>query len=235
MATVENFTPLNLITDQTNDWKICIRVHINWRKTYWKNPNNASSLEMILVDQQGFKIRATTDKQAMTFFGDTFKEGEHFVLSNFRVGKHDDDVKLIQHEFKIHLTRTSIVRKSPAFVIERDVFRVVSYDDICQMWRSKSNDIVDVVGKLVEMHPIRVTRSKGVDTKSLEFQLKDNSGQKIRCALWNGHATHLHEYVSALDDAMKAKVVVFIHNCKVKEWDGAPQDIREQIINNGKV
>ncbi|XP_071731691.1 uncharacterized protein [Rutidosis leptorrhynchoides] len=109
MATVENFTPLNLITDQTNDWKICIRVHINWRKTYLKNPNNASSLEMILVDQQGFKIRATTDRQGMTFFGDTFKEGEYFVLSNFRVGKHDDDVKLIQHAFKIHLSRTTKV------------------------------------------------------------------------------------------------------------------------------
>ncbi|XP_071714698.1 uncharacterized protein [Rutidosis leptorrhynchoides] len=177
------------------DCNICVRVHINWRKTYWRNPNNASSLEMILVDTEGMKIRATIEKQFMNFFGDTFKEGEHFELSNFHVRKHDDDLKLIGHDCKIQIERTTKVHKTAAFDIEIDVYRVVTYDDVHNLLKVKFEDIFDVVG----------------------------NGQKMRCALWNHHATHLHEYVSALDDAKKAKVVIFMHNCKVKEWNGAPQ------------
>ncbi|XP_071687031.1 uncharacterized protein [Rutidosis leptorrhynchoides] len=218
MEAVSEITPLKLITDQNSDVMIKVKVHITWRKTYWKNPNSASSLEIIFVDSEGSKIRATLDKAAMTFFGSTFKEGNYYEVSNFRVCKDNDDVPLLDHDFKIHLMRGSRVRKTPAFDIQKDVFRVVKYDDVNQSLL-KEDEIFDVVGKLVELKDLRVTRSKGIETKCIEFQLQDLSGENIKCALWGQHATHLHEYVAALDDTFKNNVVMLIHNCRLKVWE----------------
>ncbi|XP_071712980.1 uncharacterized protein [Rutidosis leptorrhynchoides] len=46
--------------------------------------------------------------------------------------------------------------------------------------------------------------------------------KRINCALWAQHATKLFEYASAHknDDA---PIVVLIHNCKVRDWQGFPQ------------
>ncbi|XP_071694166.1 uncharacterized protein [Rutidosis leptorrhynchoides] len=148
MEAVNEYTPLNLISDEKSDWSIRVKVHITWRKTYWKNPNSASSFEMILVDEQGFKMRATLDKNSMAFFGNTFKEGDFFELSNFRVGKYDDDVPLIEHGFKIHILRATRVRKTAAFKIHRDVFNVVSYDDVNQSVLKPD----DIFGKIINSY-----------------------------------------------------------------------------------
>ncbi|XP_071728895.1 uncharacterized protein [Rutidosis leptorrhynchoides] len=222
MEAVSEITPLKLITEQTGDVMIRVKVHITWRKTYWKNPNSASSFEMIFVDSEGTKIRATLDKSVMTYFGSTFKEGNYYEIGSFRVGKDNDDVPLLDHQFKIHLLRGSRVRKTQAFDIQKDVFRVVNYADINQSLL-KEDEIFDVVGKLVELKELRVTRSKGIETKCIEFQLQDLSGENIKCALWGQHASHLHEFVSALDDTFKNNVFMLIHNFRLKVWDDAPQ------------
>ncbi|XP_071738395.1 uncharacterized protein [Rutidosis leptorrhynchoides] len=222
MEAVSEITPLKLITEQTGDVMIRVKVHITWRKTYWKNPNSASSFEMVFVDSEGTKIRATLDKSVMTYFGSTFKEGNYYEVGSFRVGKDNDDVPLLDHQFKIHLLRGSRVRTTQAFDIQKDVFRVVNYADINQSLL-KEDEIFDVVGKLVELKELRVTRSKGIETKCIEFQLQDLSGENIKCALWGQHASHLHEFVSALDDTFKNNVVMLIHNCRLKVWDDAPQ------------
>ncbi|XP_071708659.1 uncharacterized protein [Rutidosis leptorrhynchoides] len=222
MEAVSEITQLKLITNQNSDVMIRVKVHITWRKTYWKNPNSASSFEMIFVDSEGSKIRATLDKAVMTFFGSTFKEGNYYEVSNFRVGKDNDDVPLLDHHFKIHILRRSRVRKTPSFEIQKDVFRVVNYADVNQSLL-KQDEIFYVVGKLVELKELRATRNKGMETKCSEFQLQDLSGENIKCALWGQHATHLHEFVAALDDTFKNNVVMLIHNCRLKVWEDAPQ------------
>ncbi|XP_071735085.1 uncharacterized protein [Rutidosis leptorrhynchoides] len=182
MEAVDEYTPLNLINDQKAEWKVRVKVHITCKKTYWKNPNNASSLEMILVDYEGNKIRAAIDKPGMAYWGNTFTEGHHFEMSSFGVAKQDDDVPLIPHAFKIHILRSSKVRKTDAFDVQRDVFRVVNYDDVNQR-TLKSDEIFDVLGKLVELNPLRVTRSKGMDTKCIEFKLQDRRFFKYKSQL----------------------------------------------------
>ncbi|XP_071687468.1 replication protein A 70 kDa DNA-binding subunit A-like [Rutidosis leptorrhynchoides] len=221
MAAVVEPTPLNLLTIDVNGAVVRVKVFVTWKKTYFNNPNSAMSLEMILVDAQDNKIRASVRKRWISFYEPTFVEGKYLELSNFGVVDCDDKVKLIPNALKISIFRSTTITVCPLFDIATEGFSPVHFQELLE-WRFSKDAVFDVLGALVEMKPMRIKHENGVDNKSLEFTLKDNSGIAIRCALWAHHATRVFEYVSARKNDIDS-IVLLMHNCKLREWQGVPQ------------
>ncbi|XP_071687463.1 uncharacterized protein [Rutidosis leptorrhynchoides] len=189
MAAVVEPTPLNLLTIDVNG---------------------------AVVRVKGNKIRASVPKRWISFYEPTFVEGKYLELSNFGVVDCDDKLKLIPNALKISIFRSTTITVCPLFDIATEGFSLVHFQKLLE-WRFSKDAVFDVLGALVEMKPMRIKRENGVDNKSLEFTLKDNSGIAIRCALWAHHATRVFECVSARKNDIDS-IVLLMHNCKLREW-----------------
>ncbi|XP_071687459.1 uncharacterized protein [Rutidosis leptorrhynchoides] len=157
MAAVFEPTPLNLLTIDVNGAVVRVKVFVTWKKTYFNNPNSAMSLEMILVDAQGNKIRASVPKRWISFYEPTFVEGKYLELSNFGVVDSDDKVKLIPNALKISIFRSTTITVCPLFDIATEGFSPVHFQELLE-WRF-SKDAVFVVlqlGALWAHHATRV-------------------------------------------------------------------------------
>ncbi|XP_071718944.1 uncharacterized protein [Rutidosis leptorrhynchoides] len=221
MEDAADFSPLAMLNDSRRNWRVRVKVFVNWRKTYFNNPYSAMSLELILIDNLGNKIRATVTRNNIHVFKNILREDSFIELSNFGVVRCDGKVMLLPHEWKMLIYRTTTVVPCAPFEPATDGFNPVPFQQIIE-WKLNASHLFDIVGRLVEMEPLRVKREKAVDTKSIEFVLSDNSGLCINCALWAQHATKLFEYASAHKND-EAPIVVMIHNCKVRDWQGFPQ------------
>ncbi|XP_071706190.1 uncharacterized protein [Rutidosis leptorrhynchoides] len=180
---------------------------------------SALAYEIIFIDYEGNKVRATVTKNLIPFFINTFKEGSFFDLFNFGVVPCDDKVMIVNHPWKIMMYRTTNVVRCEPFELQADGFNTVPFVDLNE-WRINTSQVFDVVGRLVEMNPLRVKREKGVDTKSIKFVMSDNSGHRIKCTLWSDHATKLFDFVSQHRNS-DVPINVLIHNCKVRDWQGS--------------
>ncbi|XP_071740254.1 uncharacterized protein [Rutidosis leptorrhynchoides] len=222
MGDAVEFTPLSLLNNQaTNETRVRVKVFITWKKTYFNNPVSAMSYEIIFIDYEGHKVRATVTKNLIPFFINTIKEGDLFDLYNFGVVACDDKVMIVNHPWKIMLYRnTNMVRCQP-FELISDEFNTVTFRDLIE-WKINTSQVFNVVGRLVEMNPLHFKREKGVDTKSIEFVLSDNSGFRLKCALWSHHATKLFDFVSEYIH-LDVPIYVLLHNCKVHDWQGFAQ------------
>ncbi|XP_071730154.1 uncharacterized protein [Rutidosis leptorrhynchoides] len=187
---LSGITPVNQLTKENKGYKVSVKVHFVWKKFSKFNASKPTSLEMVLIDQQGNKIRAALDKDAITYFEATFKEGRFLYLSRFTViDSKDDYIKFINNPYKIIIYKICNVQKFPEFEIETDIYRVVSYDQVNEKLL-RDDEICDVTGRVVNV--IRYRTRHGL-RKILEFQLQNHRGELIRCALWGEHAIKLVE------------------------------------------
>ncbi|XP_071712894.1 uncharacterized protein [Rutidosis leptorrhynchoides] len=156
-------TPLNQLTKERDNYKIEVKVHNVWKKFYYSNASVPSSLEMVLIDREGNKIRAEIEKDGIRYFEATFKEGRFLYLSRF-----------------------------------------------------------NVTGRVINIIKFRTIKEKNVERKSLEFELLNHSGERIRCALWGEHAIRLLALAKEYQEA-NTPIIALIYNCKLNNWDEGPQ------------
>ncbi|XP_071700658.1 uncharacterized protein [Rutidosis leptorrhynchoides] len=101
-AQQEVFTPLNEL-DITHSGRsvICVKVFVKWTQSYFNNPKEIASHDMILIDQEGNKIVATVKKYMYeNTFSQTVLEGKYLRIENFGVQPYKGSYKLVDHGFK---------------------------------------------------------------------------------------------------------------------------------------
>ncbi|XP_071709016.1 uncharacterized protein [Rutidosis leptorrhynchoides] len=205
------FTPLNMIIQERRDWKVRVKVLDQWKKTWLGKPDSILSYEFILADFQGNKIRASIFKNYMDFFAHSFKEGCYVDLSNFEVKVHDDEYKLVDHEFKISMLKKRVVKRCQPFKILRDVHNFLTFKDVNQGLVPKES--------LVKVINIKVDKESEDDKKSINFELADISGERVRCKLWGSYAENLYRSLS-INYKKDTDVLLMLHNCRMKDWEG---------------
>ncbi|XP_071726856.1 uncharacterized protein [Rutidosis leptorrhynchoides] len=201
-----------------DDYNVKVKVHFVWKKYWVNNPTTVASLEMVLVDQQGNKIRACMEKDVVRYYEPTFKEGRFLILSKFVVGDVNDHTKFIANRMKLFIYNSSIVKKCPYFEIETHLFRLVTYGQVTERLL-KVDEVFDVVGRVVNVSKYRNIRDKNGVRKKLEFQLLGHSGELIRCALWGEHGNRLLE-MAKMHQVNGVAIVALIHICLLRNWDG---------------
>ncbi|XP_071741092.1 uncharacterized protein [Rutidosis leptorrhynchoides] len=60
MEAAADISPLALLNDSKRNWRVRVKVFVNWKKTYFNNPYSAMSLELILIDKLMLIYRTTT-------------------------------------------------------------------------------------------------------------------------------------------------------------------------------
>ncbi|XP_071708143.1 uncharacterized protein [Rutidosis leptorrhynchoides] len=198
MSADEEFTPLDEIIKGRDDFRIRVKVHFLWKKYWVNNTSDVASIELVLVDQQGNKMRACIEKDTVKYYGSTFTKGRYLMISKFDVLDVDDHIKIMPNKLKLLIRMSSKIKKLYIF----------------------SLSLTDVCGRVINISRYRTIKERtGDKKKKLEFQLLAPSGERIRCALWREHGSRLLT-VAKKNSGSSPPIVALIHNCQLKLWEG---------------
>ncbi|CDY44362.1 BnaC02g03150D [Brassica napus] len=109
MVTNNAITMLNNVKPFKTTWKVEVKVFHSW--TQHSNYSGGDSLEFILADKMGFKIRCTCKR---LFFARVrkFKIGEWRFLENFSLHPATGKYRATSHRFKMSIVGNSTVSES---------------------------------------------------------------------------------------------------------------------------
>ncbi|XP_071727996.1 uncharacterized protein [Rutidosis leptorrhynchoides] len=87
---------------------------------------------------------------------------------------------------------------------------------------------IDVVGLLVKVTKMKVDKETEVDKKSIDLELADASGERVRCKLWGGHAENLYKSLE-INYKPDVDVVLMLHSCRLKDWEASARDNADYV------
>ncbi|GJY65696.1 replication protein A 70 kDa DNA-binding subunit B [Tanacetum coccineum] len=185
------------------------------------------SLETILCQQQsarGTTIHATIRAGFISDFDKLLEEHSDFLISNFGVKKNIDGTKLTPHQYKLHFLKKTNVRHCQDFTCanDDDGLQLLSFQDFNNTTFDTAYAF-DVIGRLINNKDITVLNGKnGSKKSSLEFELQDLKGDKIRCILWNDLAEKLHKYIKENENSQEP-IIILIIMAKYSTWNHVTQ------------
>ncbi|KAJ1392003.1 Nucleic acid-binding, OB-fold [Sesbania bispinosa] len=105
---------------EPNTLKLVIKARVNrlWSVPSMKNPLEFNSVEMVLVDSQGFKIQATILRELVNIFQSNIVEEGSYIFCDFDVARNVGSYKPTRHAFKLLLKEGTMVKPTePDFVV----------------------------------------------------------------------------------------------------------------------
>nr|KAJ0202995.1 hypothetical protein LSAT_V11C500233440 [Lactuca sativa] len=209
------------INASKESWNIRVKVVMLWKPTYVNNPNMVTSLNMILIDQEGSRIPATIKKNLIPVFESLFDEGAVREIINFAMASNESEYMLVPHKHKINFYKTTKVRVSNDFVDTVDPYHFISFPDLLAI-NFDTRVAFDFLGEVVSSDPMRVIVEYGREKRLMNLVAQDLSGTRIAVALWGSFAMKLNTYISQHNNDI-APVIILLHLAKLKIWGGQPQ------------
>lgn len=203
----------NVVPGRNADaWRFVVRVIRLWEVPLF------TSIEMVLIDQNGVKIHATIPKQLMYLFQHKLIEGKVYKLSNFTVLLNSGAYRTTHHTYKLIFQMKTKVKESHDYEISLIPNHGLTLTDISQI-TSRTQDyeyLVDVIGLMTGISAEREFVRDGKLTKILVIELTDQSG-KCECTLFGNYVDELHKLMGK---AVEGSPVIVIQFAKVKIFRG---------------
>ncbi|CAH1433469.1 unnamed protein product [Lactuca virosa] len=180
-----------------------------------------SSLDMILMDQEGTRIHATIKKNIINAFQALLEEGAVRQITNFGMTINERDYMLVAHKHNINSYKTTTICVSTHFVDRIDPFNFVSFHDLTAR-NFDTRVAFDFIGQVVSTELMRVIKENARETRLMSIVAQDLSGRKMQVALWDGFALKLNSYIFEHQNE-NALVIILLRMAKLKTWGGQPQ------------
>ncbi|XP_027938453.1 replication protein A 70 kDa DNA-binding subunit E-like [Vigna unguiculata] len=187
--------------------KLVVRIVDMWFVESWDSKRN---MEMILTDQKGDVIPAMIKKEDIATWEDKVKEGESYIMHNFKILNNRAQYRVCDHPYKLLFIGATSVRRQPIASIPAKVWKFKSIKDIID-GNYSADLLVDVIGVVdnVEEKP---------SYKNVVFDLKDLSGASICCTLWDSYCLRLVSYWRESRDT--AYPAIILTQAKIKAASG---------------
>ncbi|RYR34403.1 hypothetical protein Ahy_A10g049240 [Arachis hypogaea] len=143
---------LGKISPWKEAWSIEAKILTIWEDATIVNENMQKLLHMVLMDKQHHKIQATVEDDLIAHFIDQLKEGEVFIIFDFKVIPNRGLVKVTRHRFRTLFKCSTSVVAAASTVIPNPGLSVTSMDQILQ----KCIDYEYLIGKFhfLEYEPL---------------------------------------------------------------------------------
>ncbi|XP_027904305.1 uncharacterized protein LOC114164038 [Vigna unguiculata] len=187
--------------------KLAVRIVDLWYVESWESKR---SMEMVLMDQKGDVIVAMIKKEDMGVWEEKLKEGESYIMHNFKLLKNRAQYRVCEHPFKLLFIGATSIRAQPIASIPRKLWKFKSIKDIID-GKYCSYLLVDVIGMVDNVE------EKG-HSKNVVFDLKDLSGAIICCTLWDSYCEKLLTYWRTCSQT--SNVAIILTQAKIKPASG---------------
>ncbi|EFH70396.1 hypothetical protein ARALYDRAFT_337006 [Arabidopsis lyrata subsp. lyrata] len=147
MFTISSLNPL------IHEWSTCVKILHVWHEL--EDVSNA--LNLILMDNQGTKIRAVIRESLVTRFSPLLIEGLWMILRKFSLIPDVDLVRTTPHRFKIQFSPDTCVEYLNYLACDYDYFNFARFRDI-RTGISNPYICVDLVGKVDNVNDIQLVQ-----------------------------------------------------------------------------
>lgn len=203
----KSFDALSEIAPGRLTWKIKVRLVRLWEVPTFLKPDQANSLEMVLVDDKGCKIQASVRKQLIYVFQRKLKEGEVYKVSFFSVVPSSGSYRAAPHPCKIVFQMTTKVQPCTSSLIPMYGLSFTSIVDVASH-TVEYDFLVDVIGLVTAVSEERELVRDGNITKMVVFEITDHSG-KIECALFGDYVALWKRFMANRFEGLPIVVVQF--------------------------
>ncbi|RYQ79665.1 hypothetical protein Ahy_Scaffold2g107620 [Arachis hypogaea] len=187
-------------------WSIEAKILTIWEDAMIVNENMQKLLHMVLMDKQHHKIQATVEDDLIPTFIDQLKEGDVFIISDFKVIPNRGLVRVTRH-------RTSVVAAA-SIVIPNPGLSLTSRDQILQKCIDYEY-LIDFVGVLYGLKKRRDVECNGKILKVLTLEVFAY-GKKISCNFcWLLSCSYRHEYFEKVLETTCCNSAIFQDQNKV--------------------
>ncbi|KAL1314757.1 hypothetical protein AAHE18_16G212200 [Arachis hypogaea] len=141
-------------------WRLKVRVLRLCVVPSFGNHEVPNSMEMILLDEHHHKIQATVKDDLITTFIHKLKEGDVFIIFDFKVIPNGGLVRVTRHRFRILFKCSTFVVAASSTVIPNPSLSLTSMDQILQK-RIDYEYLIDFVGVLCGLKKRRDVECNG--------------------------------------------------------------------------
>ncbi|XP_010456729.1 PREDICTED: uncharacterized protein LOC104738222 [Camelina sativa] len=212
MAATNVFTSLATTKSFKTTWKIQVKIVHSWKQY---TSFSGETLEVILAYVDGTLIHATIKKNQVNKFFWMIIAGEWRIIENFQLTKSMGKYRATNHAFKMSLTNSTIISRSPA-LSDDWYFDFKSFDEITAEGDLSDNILIDV-GQVVKIGAMITHDVNGKISKRLEVVLRDTSDNRLSCTLWGRFADIMW---SACEQAGNQMVTCLLRLAKINTFNG---------------
>ncbi|XP_020999706.1 uncharacterized protein LOC110281639 [Arachis duranensis] len=161
---------LGKISPWKEAWSIEAKILTIWKDARIINENMQKLLHMVLMDKQHHKIQATVEDDLIITFIHQLKEGDVFIISDFKVIPNGGLVRVTRHQFRILFKCSTSVVAAASTVIPNPGLSLTSMDQILQK-RIDYEYLIDFVGVLCGLKRKRDVECNGKILKVLILEV----------------------------------------------------------------
>ncbi|XP_019160751.1 PREDICTED: uncharacterized protein LOC109157306 [Ipomoea nil] len=175
--------------------------------------NSSKSMEVPMHDEEGSYIHASILKKDVVKYREIFKEGKLYEIKNFIAATNYYVYKITQHPYMIKLNYKTEVKEINSLGFPFKMFRLKSFSSLKDTADVNDEELIDVIGRVIEIYNPVDKIIGGKATKLIDFQIEDNLENTLSCTLWNEHVASLLPYYNC--DSIEPLIVV-IQCCRAK-------------------
>ncbi|KAJ1400498.1 Nucleic acid-binding, OB-fold [Sesbania bispinosa] len=168
------FDPVKNVYPGKQTWHFKVRVELLWEMFPLDEPAKPFSIEMVLLDVEGWKIQASIRKPMIKKFKELVVEGEVYKMHFFRVVRNLGSYRATRHEYKfLFHAKTKITRCESLNVPHLGVVPVNS--QMILETGGQSDYLMDFIGVLVAVSTEKRSVRDGQTTRVVQMELLDDN------------------------------------------------------------
>nr|XP_043618183.1 replication protein A 70 kDa DNA-binding subunit C-like [Erigeron canadensis] len=211
----DNFSFVEDLSVASDFWNMKARIIRKWEQTF--------KVDMVLLDERGNKIQAQCKNLLLGDFGQYLKEDSTIVIRRFGVAEQRDKYRVLPLNHKINLFKCSSIQTVTSFQGHPYGFDFVPFDQIIDN-RARERFTIDVMGRIASCGDLDIFKNKEKESKRMNFELEDLTGNVIKCTPWGKYAEQLNKFIA--NNKSTEMVIAILQHAKLKRFN------RELTVQN---
>ncbi|KAK1378562.1 hypothetical protein POM88_025306 [Heracleum sosnowskyi] len=214
---LNKFDTVASLTTEKVVWSIRVRAQTIW-KGINRTTNEFRGFNIIFMDEQNCRIHAFITEKLCPAFSKELKEGNIYILSNFKVHdyKGDEPNRAVRNQKHIYFdNQTNFKRITEDVPLMKEyAFDLFGLNDVPK-FLNDNRFLIDVIGTVSKNEAISVISTEDTSKSHLKFKLEDGRNMVM--------VTFFNEFGQSFEKALKAieaeNVVVVIASAKVNKYE----------------
>lgn len=212
-TTGQTITPIKLLDTYLTRWTIRARCTAKSEMKDYQGERPGHLFSVTLLDESG-EIRATLFNEAADKFFPVFAISGMYVISQGKLKFANKKFTSVKHAYELTLNADSMVIPIESIDnVPHIHFEFVPIDNIQD---SKKDDMIDVIGVVVQAKPATVIQTKRGDAAKRSLIIGDQSGRTVELTLWGAQASGFDEVLASHGD----HPILAVKGAKVSDFGG---------------
>ncbi|KAH0917179.1 hypothetical protein HID58_024839 [Brassica napus] len=213
MSKMTTFVPLTKLRPFKDNWRIQVKCLHSWKQN---TPFAGDTFEMVLADQWGNKIHATSKRSLMLRIQRVLPIDSWGVIEHVTVTPAGGQYRTTNYKYKMVIAEDAVLSRSD-LADDRNFLSLANYEKI-ENGTKKQAFLIDVIGRIHELGDVQTVQVFGEDRKRVQFRLVDAEGNNLACCLWGTYAEQLEPFAGK-----DQTIICLIRFAKIKEFRGELQ------------